>query len=165
MEPSSTPIMVAATMNGSEVAWRRPAATAPRAAGRRAGRHGRDPADDQQAEQEHGHQGQGGRVVEQGVEVEGDPAADEEDRHEEAVADGLELHPELRVGHGLVAVDEADDGPGDERAEDGLQAEVLGQDDEHDDQQHGARGPGSPPSCPGGGRGRRRAAGSGRRGR
>ncbi len=51
------------------------------------------------------------------------PAGDEEDRDQEAVADRLELEPELRVGGG-VPVEQPDQRAGEERAEDALQADL-----------------------------------------
>ena len=74
------------------------------------------------------------------VEVEPDAAADEEDGDEEAVADGFELGAEVRV-RGGVAVDEADHGAGEERAEDALQPEPFGEHDERDQQDDGEPDP------------------------
>lgn len=45
------------------------------------------------------------------------------------------------MGHRLVAVDDPDERPGGERAEDRLEAEAVGEDDEECEQQEGASDP------------------------
>src|SRR5439155_2112250 len=90
----------------------------------------------QQRQQEHGHPHQRGGGVQQTGQVEPDPAADEEHRYQEPVADRLQLGAEAGVGGG-VAVDQADDRAGQEGAEDALQAELFGQDREPHQQQDG----------------------------
>ena len=62
------------------------------------------------------------------------PLETKNDRDEEAEADRLQLAPEVRVGHHLVAVDERDDRAGDERAEDDLEPERVGDGGEADEQ-------------------------------
>jgi hypothetical protein len=90
----------------------------------------------QQREQEQRDPGQRGRAVQQPGQVEPDPAADEEHRHQEPIADRVELGAEVRVRRG-AAVHQADDGPGQEGAQDGFQAEPLGQHGERHQQQDG----------------------------
>ena len=68
--------------------------------------------------------------VDQRVDVEAGAAAHEEHRDQEAVADRLDLAPELDVGQVLVRVDDPQQRAGDERAEDRLEPE-LGR--EHDE--------------------------------
>ena len=123
IRPVATPIWVAVTMNGSDVACSSPIAMAARRPKARS-EQGWQAAHDQQRQQEHRHPEQGGRAVQQPVEVEPDPLADEEHRHQEAVADRLQLDAEVRVRR-RVPVDQADDGAGQEGAEDALQTEPL----------------------------------------
>ena len=95
----------------------------------------RKAAHDRERQQEDRHHRQVRRVVEQGVEVESQAARHEEDRDEHAEPDRLELEAERRVGHHLVAIGERQDRAGGERAEDHLEAELLGDGGERD-QQH-----------------------------
>ena len=62
--------------------------------------------------------------VDERVDVEAGAAAHEEDRDEEAVADRLDLAPELHVGEVLLRVDDPQQRAGDERAEDRLDPEL-----------------------------------------
>ena len=86
----------------------------------------------EQCQQEQGYPRQGARVGQQPGQVQPQPAADEEDRHHEAVPDGGQLGPELWVRR-RVGVDQADHRAGEERAEDALQPEQLCQHGEPDE--------------------------------
>ena len=69
-------------------------------------------------------------------EIEANPAADEEDRDDEAESDRLEL----RARYGCerrVPIDQPDDRAREERAEDAFQTEPRGQRDERDEQDDG----------------------------
>ena len=94
----------------------------------------RDAAHDEQREQEERHHRHRRGAARERVEVEAHPARDEEDRDEDAEADGLELAPEVRVGHLPVGVREREDRAGGERAEDDLESELLGGGGEADEQ-------------------------------
>ena len=69
------------------------------------------------------------------VDVEARAAAHEEHRDEEAVADRLDLAPELDVGEVVVRVDDPQQRAGDERAEDRLDPELARERDEEREQQ------------------------------
>ena len=140
IRPSSIPIWMAATMNGSDVACSsatasgRPAAERPQLEQR-----GR-PRITSSASRKTGTRSSADGLVEQPLQVEPDAAAHEEHGDQEAEPDRLELGPEVRVAGG-VAVDHADDDAGEEGAEDALQADPLGQRGERDQQHHGEAHP------------------------
>ena len=73
--------------------------------------------------------------MDEAVDVQLDPGRDEEEGHEDTEAGGLELVVEERVCHALVAIDQLQRGTCQERAEDGLQPELRGQEDEDREQQ------------------------------
>src|SRR5919198_1170295 len=83
-------------------------------------------ASNQQGGQEDRHAREIRGARKQGVQLEPNAGRDEEDRDEHAVAHGLELLTELRVGHRLVAVDELHDCAGEEGPENRLEAEPVG---------------------------------------
>ena len=97
----------------------------------------RQPAHDQQRGEEDRDMQEGRGVGGERVEVVLDARGDEEDRDEDPEAGGLELAPEVGVGHRAVAVDERDDRAGDERAEDDLEPQLGGQRHEPDEQDEG----------------------------
>ena len=76
--------------------------------------------------------------MQQARDVELDPGRDEEERHEDAEADRLELLVEERVRHPLVAVDELQRRAREERAEDRLEPEARREHDEEREEQEGA---------------------------
>ena len=135
IRPRSWPIAVAATMNGSEVACSSAAAPTRRRVELAAIEQRRQAAGDEQRGDEGRDRGDRGRRGEERVEVEADPAGDEEDRDEDAEADRRELQPKLGMGHAPVLVEVVEDRAGGERAEDQLEAELLGERD-HPDQEH-----------------------------
>ena len=79
--------------------------------------------------------------MEKGSDVELDPRGDEEEGHEDAEADRLELRVEEGVRHALVAVDELQGGSREEGAEDRFEPEARSEDDEHDHEQERAAHP------------------------
>ena len=80
--------------------------------------------------------------VEHVAQVELQPAGDEEDRHQEAEADRVELDRVRRVAWLRVRVDQPGQAAGQERAEHGLQTELGGEQRERRDRQHGQPDPG-----------------------
>ena len=88
--------------------------------------------------QEDRHAQHGSRIGEERSNLEREPARDEEHGDEDAEADGVELFVELRVGEGVVTIDDGDQGARDERAENDLQAELACQARDQDEQQERA---------------------------
>ena len=63
------------------------------------------------------------------------PLATKKTRHQESVADRVQLGSKVRMGTG-IPIDKTDQGAGQEGAKDRLQAEAHGQCDKADQQQH-----------------------------
>jgi hypothetical protein len=105
---------------------------------RRAVDERRERSHDEQRGEEERHARNRRSAPEERVEIELEPARDEEDRDEHPEAGGLELHPEAGVGHHPIAVGEREHGPGQEGSENHLEPEPLGQSDESDQEEEGA---------------------------
>jgi hypothetical protein len=92
---------------------------------------GRHPPDGQQ---QHEEGGQPQRGLGDRADVQGHARGHEEQRDEEAIADGVELALE---GVGVAGGPAAQHDPGQERAQDHIQAELLGHGQQEQEQQHG----------------------------
>src|SRR5204863_8798644 len=86
------------------------------ALGERPVEHCRDGASEEESGEEQRHTCECRAAVEEARDVELDPGRDEEERHEDAEADGLELPVEEGMRHPLVAIDELQRRAGEEGA-------------------------------------------------
>ncbi len=147
---SSTPIAVTATMIGSPVAPRNATESAVAAGSTRAARRACEgsPRTTNRSTSTTGSASEQDRIGQERLEVERDAGVDEEDRHEEAERDGLDLALDrLAVGLVGVAHEEPPHDAGGERAEQHVEVE---HDAERDEGRRGSgrrRGSRTGPTC------------------